>query len=67
MMKEAIAMNQPAPKIYRINVAMAQLGVSRTTIYRLVKAGDLDLVKVSVRASGITADSITRHLSKKAN
>lgn len=59
--------HQSAPKIYRINVAMAQLGVSRTTIYRLVKAGDLDLVKVSVRASGITAESLTRHVSKNAS
>lgn len=58
-------MDRAQPLIYRINVAMAQLGVSRTTIYRLVNAGDLDLVKVSVRASGITAESINAYLERQ--
>lgn len=44
--------------LYRINVAEAKLGVSRSTIYRLVKAGQLDLVKIGLRSSGITANSI---------
>lgn len=51
-------MNQDKPLVYRINVAMAKLGVSRTTIYRLVNAGQLELVKVGKRASGITAQSL---------
>jgi excisionase family DNA binding protein len=49
-------------RIYRINAAAALLSVSRTTIYRMVKAGHLDLVKISVRASGITAKSIDARL-----
>lgn len=57
-------MDRVPPLVYRINVAMAQLGVSRTTIYRMVKAGSLELVKISVRASGITATSITAHLAQ---
>lgn len=57
-------MDRERPLVYRINVAMAQLGVSRTTIYRMVKAGSLHLVKISKRASGITATSITAHLAQ---
>ncbi len=48
------------PMIYRINVAMAHLGVSRTQIYRLVKAGKLDLVKLGPKSSGITSESVRR-------
>lgn len=32
--------------LYRINVAEARLGVSRSTIYRLAKEGKLDLVNI---------------------
>jgi excisionase family DNA binding protein len=46
------------PKIYRINVAATKLGVSRNTIYRLVKSGKLALVKIGERVSGITTASI---------
>lgn len=52
------------PLIYRINAATEKLGVSRNTIYRLVKAGELVLVKISIRASGITAESIDAFLEK---
>lgn len=48
------------PMIYRINVAMAKLGVCRTTIYQMVKRGELDLVQLSRRASGITVESLER-------
>lgn len=51
-------MNNTQPLTYRINVAMAKLGVSRTTIHRMVNAGQLKLVKLSARASGITAESL---------
>lgn len=57
-------MERVYPLVYRINVAMAQLGVSRTTIYRLVNAGDLELVKVGLRASGVTVSSVTAFLEK---
>lgn len=52
----------PQPLIYRINAAVQQMGISRATLYRMVKAGDLELVKISIRASGITRESINRHL-----
>ncbi|WP_025915588.1 AlpA family transcriptional regulator [Herminiimonas sp. CN] len=50
--------------LYRINVAEAKLGVSRSTIYRLVKDGQLDLVKIGKRSSGITADSINAMIER---
>ncbi|WP_148715012.1 helix-turn-helix transcriptional regulator [Chitinolyticbacter meiyuanensis] len=53
-----LAASATQPVLYRINVAEAKLGVSRSTIYRLVKDGQLDLVKIGKRSSGITAASI---------
>lgn len=46
------------PLIYRVSIAMGKLGVSRATIYRLAARGELTLVKIGRRASGITAESI---------
>lgn len=54
----------PAPIIYRINDALKQIGISKGTLYKLVKSGDLTLVKIGERASGITAESINRHLER---
>lgn len=50
--------------LYRINVAEAKLGVSRSTIYRLVKDGQLELVKIGKRSSGITANSINAMIER---
>lgn len=44
--------------LYRISIAETKLGVSRSTIYRLVNEGELELVKISKRSSGITAASL---------
>lgn len=41
--------------LYRIHTAEAKLGVSRSTIYRLVNEGELVLIKIGKRSSGITA------------
>ena len=46
------------PKLYRISDVMVQLSVSRATIYRMVDAGKLRLVKVGKQGSRITAESI---------
>jgi excisionase family DNA binding protein len=51
-------MNELTPKPYRIPAVMAQLSVSRATIYRMVAAGKLRLIKIGARSSGITAESI---------
>ncbi|MBJ9695718.1 helix-turn-helix domain-containing protein [Burkholderia cenocepacia] len=45
---------------------MAQLSVSRATIYRMVDAGKLKLVKVGTQGSRITAESIDALISGKA-
>lgn len=44
--------------LYRIHTAEAKLGVSRSTIYRLVNEGELVLIKIGKRSSGITAASL---------
>nr|WP_148256034.1 helix-turn-helix domain-containing protein [Pusillimonas sp. T7-7] len=41
-----------------MHIAEAKLGVSRSTIYRLVKEGQLVLIKIGKRSSGITAASV---------
>ncbi|CAM3871011.1 helix-turn-helix transcriptional regulator [Bordetella tumulicola] len=44
--------------LYRIHTAETKLGVSRSTIYRLVNEGQLVLIKIGKRSSGITAASL---------
>lgn len=44
--------------LYRIHTAETKLGVSRSTIYRLVNEGELVLIKIGKRSSGITAASV---------
>ena len=51
---------------YRINPAAALLGLSRATIYRLIHAGELDLVKLSERASGIPRESLGRYAKARS-
>jgi hypothetical protein len=53
-----VAVRAAEPLLYRVSMAMEKLSVSRAIIYRLAASGDLTLVKVGKRASGITADSI---------
>ncbi|WP_233208377.1 helix-turn-helix transcriptional regulator [Pollutimonas subterranea] len=52
--------SQPSDQalLYRIRTAEAKLGVSRSTIYRLVNEGQLVLIKIGKRSSGITAASV---------
>jgi excisionase family DNA binding protein len=56
---------QDRPLLCRISTAMKQLAVSRTTIYRLVARGDLDLVKIGGRSSRITSESMMRLLVRQ--
>ena len=55
----------PPPKIYRISAVVAMLGVSRPTIYRMVAAKKLELIKIGERSSGITARSIDNLLAQR--
>ncbi len=52
--------SQPSDQalLYRIHTAEAKLGVSRSTIYRLVSEGQLVLIKIGKRSSGITVASV---------
>lgn len=53
------------PLLYRIGNAMEQLAVSRATIYRMVARGELDLVRISLRTSRITSESVHRLLGSQ--
>ncbi|QKM47759.1 hypothetical protein B7760_01783 [Burkholderia glumae] len=46
------------PRLYKVRDVMVQLQVSKGTVYRLVRAGKLRLVKIGAKSSGITAESI---------
>lgn len=55
----------PAPvKLYKVHEVMRLLSISRSTVYRLVRAGKLRLVKIGVRSSFITAESIDALLAE---
>jgi predicted site-specific integrase-resolvase len=49
--------------LYKISSVMALLEVSHATVYRMVASGELELVKLSVRASRITSESVARVLA----
>lgn len=46
--------------LYKVSSAMKRLDVCRATIYRMAARGELELVKVSTRATRVTAASIER-------
>jgi len=46
--------------LYKVTSAMRKLDVCRATIYRMAARGELVLVKISERATRVTADSIER-------
>jgi predicted site-specific integrase-resolvase len=48
------------PMLYRISSVMALLEISHATVYRMVGRGELELVRLSVRSSRITSDSVAK-------
>ncbi|RQT43151.1 DNA-binding protein [Burkholderia cepacia] len=48
----------PPAKLYKVRYVMSLLSISKTTVYRLVDAGKLCLVKLGTRSSYITAESV---------
>lgn len=52
------------PLAYRPETAAAQLGVGRTTIYELLKTGELESIKVG-RSRVIPADALVQYLERK--
>jgi predicted site-specific integrase-resolvase len=49
--------------LYKVSSAMKRLDVCRATIYRMAARGELDLVKLSERATRVTSDSIERAIA----
>lgn len=47
-----------ADRLYRVADVMRRLGVCRATVYRLIREGRLELVKIGARASGVTGKSL---------
>ena len=50
------------PSAHKISTACEKLAVSRTTIYRMAKAGKLQLIKLSGGATRVTDASLRRVL-----
>lgn len=53
------------PLLYKISSVMALLEISHATVYRMVANGELELVKLSPRASRITSASVARVLEDR--
>jgi len=49
--------------LYKVTSAMKKLDVCRATIYRMASRGELELVKLSERATRVTAASIERAIA----
>lgn len=61
-------MLQPIPSaVLRPTSAAEYLQISRSTLYRLISNGHLQLVHLSPRTSGVTAESINAYLTRIGN
>lgn len=49
--------------LYKVSSAMKKLDVCRATIYRMANRGELELIKISERATRVTAASIERAIA----
>lgn len=61
-MKQA---TQPHRAAYRLPQVADIVGLSRASIYRTIGRGELDLVKIGPRASGVTRDSLVNYLQQR--
>lgn len=55
------------PMLYKITSVMALLEISHATVYRMVANGELELIKLSSRASRITSASVARVIADRTN
>lgn len=53
------------PKLYRIAHVGELLEISNATIYRMIARGELDVVRLSLRSSRITSESVARVLDNR--
>ena len=51
--------------VYPINTVALRLRVSRETVERMIKRGQLRTVQLAARRVGVTADSLREHLGVK--
>lgn len=58
-------MQQQNQVLYRVSRTAEMLDVSRSTVYRLVRAKHLKLVKIGKRGSRISAESIAEFLKSR--
>lgn len=49
--------------LYKVTSAMKKLDVCRATIYRMAGRGELEIVKIGLRATRVTAESIERAIA----
>ncbi|HJV26862.1 MAG TPA: type IV toxin-antitoxin system AbiEi family antitoxin domain-containing protein [Aromatoleum sp.] len=59
-MKTSTSYSQNPPLFHRINPTIERLGISRTTLYRLVEAGELELIHLGPNSRGIPHDSLVK-------
>lgn len=48
------------PLVYRLGQAADLLGISKVSVWRRIKDGSLEGVKLGPRAAGVTAESVHR-------
>ena len=49
--------------LYKVTSAMKRLDVCRATIYRMAARGELEIVRIGLRATRVTAASIDRAIA----
>lgn len=59
------ASSERTPLLYKVSSVMALLEISHATVYRMVANGELELIKLSARASRITSASVARVLENR--
>lgn len=55
------------PAVYRCAQAAAYIGVSRSQFYNLAKAGEMPILKLGERASGVLRSDLDAWLNKQRN
>lgn len=49
--------------LYKITSAMKKLDVCRATIYRMAARGEIDIIRLGLRCTRVTAESIERAIA----
>ncbi len=56
---------QPNRAAYRVSTVADMLDVSRVSVYRLAKTGELQICKTGLRSSGVTGVSLVNYLQRR--